>query len=222
MCGRYTLAKPIKTIAQHFAPVQLKTEHGERYNIAPTQNAPVVILSRERRELHSMRWGLIPHWIKDPGEGQPQINARSETVHEKPSFKESFRTRRCLIPADGFIEWKTAGKEKRPHYIFLESREVFAFAGIWSEWKNASSSLKTYSILTTVANSRLAPIHERMPVLLAPVNYDLWLAPDTDFAALRQLFDPFDPEGMGTHEISTAINSYKNDRPDLLNPADPA
>ena len=217
MCGRYTLAKPATTIKKHFDPVTIKCEHSERYNIAPGQNTPVVMLRDNQRELRAMRWGFVPPWSKNIKTAKILINARSEIVHQKPTFKNSFQTHRCLIPADGFIEWKVEGRKKVPHYIFLKPRSIFAFAGIWTKWDKTPSSVYSYSILTTQANTTLAPIHERMPVILEPENYKLWLASDTDGRTLRDLLSPFSSKKIGAYKISNEINSHKNDRNDLLN-----
>lgn len=218
MCGRYTLTKPVKTIQKQFDPIIIKCEHSERYNIAPSQNAPVVILQEGQRELISSRWGLVPPWVKDIKTAKALINARSETVHQKPSFRDSFRTHRCLIPTDGFIEWKVERKEKVPHFISLKSRKLFAFAGIWAEWGKGPASAHTYSILTTQANSALTPVHERMPVIIEPSSYKIWLAPETATKTLHEMLTSYNSIEMNAHQISKDINSYKNDRDDLLNP----
>ena len=218
MCGRYTLAKPIKVIKKHFDPVIIKCEHTERYNIAPGQSTPIIISQNDHLELKLMRWGLVPSWVKNIKTAKALTNARSETVHQKPSFKDSFKAHRCLVPADGFIEWKVQGKEKVPYYISLKSKNIFAFAGIWSMCDKKPSPAYTYSIITTQANSRLASIHTRMPVILAPPNYKLWLASETNQRTLRNLLRPFSTDNMIIHKISNAINSYKNDHEGLLNP----
>ena len=176
MCGRYTLAKPLKTIESHFAPVHINLEYRPSYNIAPSQESPVIINRSGQRELTAMKWGLIPSWAKD--EKTKLINARSETAHEKPSFKNSLKNQRCLIPADGFLEWK--GKKKQPYYIQLKNQPLFAFAGLWSTWSNLEGkSLNTYTILTTEANEKLTPIHKRMPVILPREQYSTWLVSDS-------------------------------------------
>ena len=181
MCGRYTLAKPLKGIQSHFGPLHINLEYRPSYNIAPSQLSPVVINNSEQRELTAMKWGLVPSWAKD--EKMKLINARSETAHEKPSFKNSLRNKRCLIPADGFLEWR--GTEKQPCYIYLKDQALFAFAGLWSTWNSPEGvSLNTYSILTTAANEKLTPIHARMPVILPSEQYETWLAPDSSLDAL--------------------------------------
>ena len=217
MCGRYTLTKPLKAIKKHFEPIVLSCDHDERYNISPGQKIPVVTTTNSQRELKLMRWGLIPPWIKDIKTTKPLINARSETVHQKPSFRDPFHASRCLIPADGFLEWKTERGKKFPYFIFLNQKDIFSFAGIWTKWYKETSPIHTFSILTTQANTVLAPIHERMPVIIKPSDYKSWLAPGTDSSTLRSLLLPFGAKKMYAHPVSTEINSYKNDRDGLLN-----
>ena len=214
MCGRYTLAKPLKGIDSHFGPLHINLEYRPSYNIAPSQLSPVVINNSDQREMTAMKWGLVPSWAKD--EKMKFINARSETVHEKPSFKSSLRNKRCLIPADGFIEWR--GTEKQPYYIYLKDQALFAFAGLWSTWNNPKGeSLNTYSILTTAANEKLTPIHARMPIILPSEKYESWLAPDSGFDVLRGLLTAYYPsEEFGFHPISKEVNSPKNNFPEIL------
>lgn len=213
MCGRYTLAKPLKSILSHFAATLFKLDYKPSYNIAPSQLSPVVVNRSGQRQLTAMKWGLIPSWAKDEKIAWKLINARSETAHEKPSFKNSLKNQRCLIPADGFIEWQ--GKEKQPHYIQLKNQPLFAFAGLWSTWNNKNgNSLDTYTILTTEANNTLAPIHARMPVIIESTKYNTWLAPDTSHDAA--LFTPFPSEEFDIHLVSKEINSPKNNYPEIL------
>jgi putative SOS response-associated peptidase YedK len=217
MCGRYTLTKPLKAIKKHFEPIILSCDHDERYNISPGQNIPIVTATNSQRELKLMRWGLIPSWVKNIKTTKPLINARSETVHQKPSFRHPFHASRCLIPADGFLEWKTEGGKKFPYFIFLNQKDIFSFAGIWTKWCKETSPIHTFSILTTQANTILAPIHERMPVIIKPSDYKSWLEPGTDSSTLRSLLLPFGAKKMYAHPVSTEINSYKNNRDGLLN-----
>lgn len=217
MCGRYTLAKPIKTIAEHFSAESAGVEHRERYNVAPTQIVPVVTAREDLRRLLPMRWGLIPSWAKDASMGAKLINARAETVDQKPSFKASFKNKRCLIPSDGFIEWEKTSHGKVPHYFFLKDSPLFAFAGIWAEWKDKNGiAVLTYSILTTEANAFVGAFHSRMPVILAPHNYPLWLNRETSQESLKTLLSPFPAEKMDQREISKMINSPTNDRRECL------
>jgi len=218
MCGRYTLTKPAKTIQSHFAFMESKIPHKQLYNIAPTQQAPVVMLREGKRELLLMRWGLIPPWSKDEKMGSRMINARAETIQEKPSFKNSFKTKRCLVPADGFIEWENTEGGKQPHYITLQNNALFAFAGIWSEWKKDGGFLWTFSIITTDCNSLVQPIHHRMPVILYPENYNTWLDASSETNALQSLLTSFPADQMERIAISREINSAKNDRAECLRP----
>lgn len=213
MCGRYTLAKPLKTIESHFGPLRTNLKYCPSYNIAPSQMCPVVINHSGTRELATLKWGLVPSWAKD--EKNKLINARSETAHEKPSFKNSLKSQRCLIPADGFLEWR--GTEKQPCYIYLKNQALFAFAGLWSTWKNAEGlSIGTYAILTAEANEKLKPIHARMPVILPPEQYKIWLAPDSSLDALRDLLIAFPSEEFDYHPVSKKVNSPKNNSPEIL------
>jgi len=203
MCGRYTLTKPLKTIESHFGLIPINFDFNPSYNIAPGMVSPIVINHSGKRELTEMKWGLIPSWAKD--EKIKLINARSETAHEKPSFKNSLQNQRCLIPADGFLEWQ--GKEKQPYYIQLKNRPLFAFAGLWSTRNNPEGkSLNTYTILTTKANEKLAPIHERMPVILPREQYSTWLASDSSPNALRALLTPFPAGEVDFHPVSKEVN----------------
>ena len=213
MCGRYTLAKPLKGIESHFGPLHINLEYRPSYNIAPSQLSPVVINSSDQRELTAMKWGLVPSWAKD--EKMKLINARSETVHEKPSFKNSLRSKRCLIPADGFMEWH--GTEKQPCYIYLKDQALFGFAGLWSTWNSLEGvSLNTYSILTTAANEKLNPIHVRMPIILSSDQYETWLAPDSGLNVLQALLTAYPSEEFDFHLVSKEINSPKNNLPEIL------
>jgi len=218
MCGRYTLKKTKNELEKQFNIVDSSIKVQQRFNIAPTQIVPTVIETGKGNELHGYRWGLIPHWAKDKSIGNKLINARAETVHEKPSFRKSFKTQRCLIPADGFIEWKKQGKEKYPHYISLKSDAVFAFAGIWAEWRMKEEVIRSCCIITTEANPYLQPIHNRMPVILNPEDYSIWLAPVEKTETLRSLLRPFPEDQMKEYEVSREINSPANDRAECLTP----
>lgn len=216
MCGRYTLTKPIKTLKEHFQAIAVAMEHDKRYNIAPSQAVPIVIAGKRKREIHTMRWGLIPSWSKDPALGNRLINARAETVHEKPSFKSSFKNRRCLVPADGFYEWQTREEGKFPQYIRLRTGELFAFAGLWSEWDSGEEILQTFTIITTRANRELASLHHRMPVILSPGEYDRWL--DGSASDLHRLLRPLEEGLLEHYEISKTVNSPKNDSEACIQP----
>ena len=220
MCGRYTIAKPERIIVA-FEPVAGNCESGKpRYNISPMQKVPAVLVRDERRALAECQWGFVPHWAEDPAVGNRMINARSETLAEKPSFRTAFAHGRCLIPADGFYEWQRIGSEKRPHYIRMVDGSLFAFAGLYSVWKGgpaksgggAADSLLSCCIVTTSANDLMRPIHDRMPVILAKGCWDPWIDPaNTDVAALKAMFRPFDPGLMTEYPVSRHVNSPAND-----------
>lgn len=218
MCGRYTLTKPKKSIESHFRAQLPKGAHRQRYNIAPTQSLPVVVASHDEREMETMRWGLVPSWTKDLKTQSPLINARAETIQEKPSFKNSFKTKRCLVPADGFYEWVQKDSGKVPYRIHLAGEALFAFAGIWAEWGKDDARLRSFAILTTEANSVLQSLHHRMPVILAPETYGRWLDASATQEELTTLLKPYPSELMAYHEVSLKVNSPRNDDPECLAP----
>ncbi len=216
MCGRYRLSRRKQLIAEYFDTVD-EIDWEPRYNLAPTQNVGIIRQDREHpvRKFSLVRWGLIPYWAKDPGIGQKMINARSETVLDKPAFREAFQNRRCLVPADGFYEWKRTGRSKQPLHIGMQDDSLFAFAGIWDRWKDAhGNAVETVSILTTTPNSLLAEVHDRMPVILEPEDYDLWLDPGfTDLDTLTAMLKPLDAALMKCYAVGTLVNSPANDNP---------
>lgn len=220
MCGRFTLAVPGEQVAAQF---QLSTtpELTARYNIAPTQQIAAVRAGDAGRELALFRWGLVPSWAKDPSVGARMINARSETVAEKPSFRTALRQRRCLIPADGFYEWQAAAGGKQPFHIRLADGGLFAMAGLYEHWKTPEGGwLHSCTILTTEANELMRPLHDRMPVILAPEQYDLWLDPGLrDAGPLQALIAPYPAEQMVAGPVSKAVNRAGNEGPELLAPA---
>ncbi|HYM77470.1 MAG TPA: SOS response-associated peptidase [Candidatus Dormibacteraeota bacterium] len=215
MCGRYRLSRRKQLVEEYFDTESDEPEWTPRYNIAPSQ--PVAVIRQNpkepRRELSLMRWGLIPSWAKDPSVAARMINARSETAGTKPAFRDSFKSRRCLIPADGFYEWQRVGKIKQPYCFEVGNAEMFAFAGIWDRWKDPSGNwVKTCSILTTTPNAMTAAVHDRMPVILDPDSYDLWLDPGVQDASwASELLKPYDAQLMRCYPISTRINHVAND-----------
>jgi putative SOS response-associated peptidase YedK len=238
MCGRYTLTTPGEVIAEIF-DLPEAPEVAARYNVAPTQEVAAIRAASDDdegadesadesrdggRRFVTLRWGLVPHWAKDPSIGNRMINARSESVAEKPAFRTSFKKRRCLVLADGFYEWqKVSGGKKQPWYFRLESGEPFAFAGLWSSWKpkdgGESEPLETCTLLTTDANTLVKKAHHRMPVILSPEDLDLWLDPHVqDREPLEALLDPFDPARMIAFPVSTRVNSPANDDPSVIEP----
>src|ERR671916_3522188 len=163
MCGRYTLTVPTDRLAAEFELDEVRAELSPNFNVAPTQSVAAVVAEGGKRRLETLRWGLVPSWADDPEIGSRMINARSETAHEKPSFRRAFRERRCLIPADGFYEWQRTDNVKQPFHIRMKSGRPFAFAGLWESWKDSGSEIKSCTILTTEANGLVGEIHPRMP-----------------------------------------------------------
>jgi putative SOS response-associated peptidase YedK len=225
MCGRFTLTTPAQTLAVQFNLVEVPALE-PRYNIAPTQPVAVVRLGSEstERELALLHWGLIPFWAKDASIGSRMINARSETVAEKPSFRTAFRRRRCLVLADGFYEWQKLDGGKQPMYVGLHDREAFGFAGLWERWEGTGNGvIESCTLLTTEPNELLRPIHNRMPVILKPTDYDLWLDGQVEEAErLQALLRPYPSEGMQAYAVSRWVNSPRNEGPECIVPLDGA
>lgn len=221
MCGRYTLTTKPNDLAKAFGLDATPEDLAPRYNIAPSQWVPVITDTRPRR-LEAFRWGLVPSWAKDPSIGHRMINARAETVAEKPSFRSAFRRRRCLIPADGFYEWRRDGKRKTPICIRRSDGAPFAFAGLWETWKPTSGeALHSCTIITTEPNALMATIHDRMPVILAPETYDLWLDSTIDDRdLLRGLLSPCPDSWLKYYVVSMLVNSPANDTPQCMEPID--
>ena len=187
-----------------------------RYNIAPTQSVPVILEEHGLRKMESRLWGLIPFWAREPGRGL--INARSETVEEKPSFRHAFRSRRCLIPASGFYEWKRENGRKQPYYIRVKSGLPMAFAGLWEQWNSPDGEkVLTCAILTVSANALMEEIHQRMPVIVPPSNAGEWLG-SADIVRLQSLMNPFDPSLMEAWPVSTRVNKPTHDKPECITP----
>ncbi len=219
MCGRYTLTADGGAITEIFKVTEA-VELSPRYNVAPTQEVAVVGRNHEGgRTLGTMRWGLIPSWAKDPSIGSRLINARSETVAEKPAFRASFKKRRCLVVADGFYEWKKMGGGKQPYYIGLKGHPPFAIAGLWDRWRDQESgeTLRSCTLLTTGPNALMETIHNRMPVILHPEDYDRWLDPEFhDREALESCLGPYEADAMEAYPVSTLVNNVRNDRPECI------
>lgn len=221
MCGRFTLTVDPKTLAEAFAGVEPPAGLGPRYNIAPSQ-AVAVIANNNPHQIEFFQWGLIPAWAKDPGIGNRMINARAETLAEKPSFKTAYQRRRCLVLADGFYEWrKESDKSKTPLYIRLKSGQPFAFAGLWETWQPAGDPpILSCTIITTTPNELMAEIHNRMPVILSPEVYEAWLDPaEQSPNQLNGLLRPYPAELMTAYPVSKLVNNPKNDAPACIEPA---
>jgi putative SOS response-associated peptidase YedK len=222
MCGRFTLATAPEIVAEFFE-LTVVPDLSPRYNIAPTQAAPAVLLTPERaqRVLRPLRWGLIPGWAKDPTIGNRMINARAETAAEKPAFRSAFRQRRCLVVSDGFYEWKKGPGRKQPFYIRMRDDRPFAFAGLWEHWEaDDGTGIDSCALLTTQPNDVLRAIHDRMPVILDRANYDLWLDPTmADVDRLKPLLCPYRAEEMKVYPVGTWVNSPTRDDPACIEPA---
>jgi putative SOS response-associated peptidase YedK len=219
MCGRFTLVSPYVAVTERFhaaAPPDLRP----RYNIAPGQEVLCVIRDGANR-IEPLRWGLIPSWAKDPAIGNRMINARAETVAERPSFRRAFAKHRCLVVADGFYEWRKVGKTKVPVYIFLKSKKPFGFAGLYENWKSPDGKeIRTCSIITTDSNDLVRPIHDRMPVILHEDEEDRWLDPgENSRERLQVLLQPYPSEEMDAYEVTTVVNNIRHDTPDCITPA---
>ena len=225
MCGRFSLSKSNQDIADlfRFGALPLMPPMSPRYNIAPSQPVAAVLVppGAADRTLQHLVWGLVPPWADDPAGSTGMINARSETAAIKPTFRNAFKYRRCLIPADGFFEWQKLPGRKQPHFIALEDRALFAFAGLWEHWEGSDGSeLDSCAILTTEPNALCATIHNRMPVILPAAAYDLWLDPNVQRAAeVQPLLGPFPAEQMTAYAVSTHVNSPRNDDPKCIAPA---
>ena len=225
MCGRYTLRTPVEKLQQAF-----NLEIGEtaaaavkpRFNVAPTQQVAIVANDKPGRVLETARWGLIPFWAKDAKIGNKMINARGETIVEKPAYRDAFKKKRCLILADGFYEWKDTPMGRVPLYIRRKDGEPFAFAGLWDTWRNPDGeTVRSCVIITTSPNALMQTFHDRMPVILAPDDIDRWLDPaaQKDPAELQKLIRPCADDLLEAFEVTRLVNSPKNDVPACIEPA---
>lgn len=223
MCGRFTNDATPERVEKEFKVGKLNPGvFKPRFNIAPQQMIGAVIESGGERRAESFRWGLIPSWAKDDAIGNKLINARAETLAEKPSFKNAFRARRCIIPASGFYEWQKKGAGgKQPFYFYLKEKQVFGFAGLWEEWldKESGELVETCTIITTEANAVLEPVHDRMPVILKAEDYDEWLdEKHKNTARLQNLLIPYRADEMASHAVGKSINYAETDSPELIKP----
>lgn len=219
MCGRYTLRTPVDSLAERFKIQEYPSSLTPNYNTAPTQEVAAVVEEDDQRKLEMFHWGLIPSWAKDPAIGNKMINARAETVSEKPSFRSAFKKRRCLILADGFYEWQKTDNGKQPYHIKMQDDSPFAFAGLWEIWKD-EEEIRSCTIITTEANNLMNEIHHRMPVILPPENYEMWLDPDFDEKeALTSLLKPYPANVMEAYPVSRRVNKPSNNEPSVVEPA---
>ena len=218
MCGRFALYTPQEAVVRLFG-LNSAPDLLPRYNIAPTQSVLAIRADEQAgREAQTLRWGLVPFWAKDLAIGSRMINARGETVSEKPAFRQAFRRRRCLIPADGFYEWQKVPGGKQPWFISRRDDIPLAFAGLWERWdkRGTEDPVETCTIVTTAANATLAPLHDRMPVILGPQDWDSWLGANTPPEALVDLLRPAADDLLGARPVSRRVNSPANDGPELL------
>jgi putative SOS response-associated peptidase YedK len=220
MCGRFTLTVSARVLGELF-DVPEPAGLSPRYNIAPTQQVLVARTVEAGRELAGVRWGLVPHWADDPSIGNRMINARGETVATKPAFRSAVKHRRCLIPADGFYEWKRVGAGKQPHLIRFADRRTFVFAGLWERWqpRDGGAPVDSCTIVTTTPNVLLRDIHDRMPVILPTAAFGDWLLPEPlELPRLEELLRPFPPDEMEAVPVSRRVNSPANDDPSCIDP----
>jgi putative SOS response-associated peptidase YedK len=220
MCGRFRLSRHKEILAEYFGMDFDALEWHPRYNIAPTQQVPVITQDGEVRKVSLMRWGLVPSWSADLSGGAGMINARSETAAEKPSFREAMQRRRCLIPADAFYEWQRSTSAKQPFCIEVGDAELFAFAGLWDSWQGPDGKpVETCTILTTTANEAIADVHDRMPVILPREKFERWLdsrMQDAEEAA--KMLGPYDVGRTNRHPVGTSVNRVANDGPECSAP----
>lgn len=227
MCGRILLTSPVAAINSIFGTAEL-LNLPPRFNLAPTQEIPVVRREEDGRHLVPMRWGLVPFWADDPAIGGRLINARGESVADKPSFREAFRKRRCLVPIDGFYEWRVEGQGKRSrkqgYVIRRRDRDPFALAGLWERWNGPKGGpapdrpLETVTVVTTASNAALSFLHDRMPVVLDPADWDIWLDPAAPRPALDALLKPAPDDFLDAVAVGPAVNNVRNDDPSCLAP----
>lgn len=221
MCGRFAQQRPSSELAEIFDAEDLADDPGERYNVAPTDDASVIVQREDRRAVTRYRWGLIPHWADDRREAAKRINARGETVASNPSFRDAFRKRRCVVPVDAFYEWRRSGGTRQPFRIASADGAPLALAGLWAGWRDPETEqvVRTFTIVTTTPNELVGQIHDRMPVILADDDWRLWLDPAlADLGELRGLIVPAASGTLTTQAVSTLVNSVRNDGPELLAP----
>ncbi|MBI5504324.1 MAG: SOS response-associated peptidase [Deltaproteobacteria bacterium] len=220
MCGRFVLTTPAQALAAHFDAWAGELVLAARYNIAPTQNVVAVRVEQGRRRLVMLRWGLVPAWAKDPAIGNRMINARAETAAEKPSFRAAFASRRCIVPASGFYEWKREGARKQPWYFHARDNAPLAIAALWERWRAPDgAALESCALLTTTANALASPIHDRMPVLLSPRDYARWLDPTlADTRAIDTMLVPAAEESLAAYPVATAVGDAGHDDPRNIEP----
>lgn len=219
MCGRFTQERPTSDLAEIFAAEDLADDPGSRFNVAPTDEAVVVVQREERRAIKAYRWGLIPHWADSPKIGNRMFNARAETLTSSPAFRDAFRRRRCLVPVDSFFEWRREGTIRQPFRIVRTDGRPLALAGLWSGWRDPETEevRRTFTIVTTTPNDLMRPIHNRMPVVVPDDAWDRWLDPSLpDPGELQGLLVPAPDDDLEAYPVSRAVNNVRNDGPELI------
>jgi putative SOS response-associated peptidase YedK len=221
MCGRFTQQRPASELAEIFAAEPLADELGARFNVAPTDDAFVVVQREERRAIAAYRWGLIPHWAKDLKTGSKMFNARAETLSGSPAFRDAFKRKRCLVPVDAFYEWKREGTIRQPYAIARDDGRPLALAGLWAGWKDPATDTvrRTFTIITTTPNEAMADLHDRMPVVIPDDAWDRWLDPtDPDPGELRAMLEPTDDIALRIYAVNRDVNDVRRDGPELIEP----
>lgn len=221
MCGRFTQERPASELAEIFGAEPLVEDPGGRYNVAPTDEAMVVVQREDRRAITSYRWGLIPHWATDAKVGSRMFNARAETLTASPAFRDAFRRKRCLVPADSFYEWKREGTIRQPYRVVQDDRRPLALAGLWAGWKDPATETvrRTFTIITTRPNAALADLHDRMPVVISEAAWSRWLDPaPSDTGELLALFEPNEAVDLEVYAVPRHVNDVRRNGPELIEP----
>jgi putative SOS response-associated peptidase YedK len=220
MCGRFTQQRPASELAEIFAAEPLADELGARYNVAPTDDAFVVVQRQERRAITAYRWGLVPHWSDDLKGAARMINARAETITSSPAFRDAFERRRCIVPVDSFYEWKREGTLRQPYRIVTTDGQPLALAGLWAGWRDPATEQvrRTFTIVTTTPNGAIADLHDRMPVILQAGSWDRWLGEVTDPGELLAMLQPTDDIALRVYAVNRHVNDVRRDGPDLIEP----
>jgi putative SOS response-associated peptidase YedK len=221
MCGRFTQERPASELAEIFGAEPLVDDPGARFNIAPTDEALVVVQREERRAITAYRWGLIPHWATDAKIGSRMFNARAETLTSSPAFRDAFRRHRCLVPVDSFYEWKREGTVRQPYRVVRDDRRPLALAGLWAGWRDPATDAvrRTFTIITSRPNEALSDLHDRMPVVIPEATWDRWLDPDPAAAGeLLALLEPDDDLDLDVYAVPRLVNDVRRDGPELIEP----
>jgi putative SOS response-associated peptidase YedK len=220
MCGRFSQERPAAELAEIFAAEPLADELGPRYNVAPTDEAFVVVQRDERRAVTAYRWGLVPHWAADLKAGSRMFNARAETLTVSPAFRDAVKRRRCLVPVDGFYEWKREGTIRQPYHVRREDGRPLVLAGLWAGWKDPATEMvrRTFTIVTTTPNTTLADLHDRMPVVLPDAVWGRWLDPAAETSEVLAMLAPVEDVPLGIHPVERYVNDVRRDGPELIEP----